>query len=217
MFVNYTLLIFVLNAISCWSLASAGPVVLEESPAFAARQARQIVQEEGIGNLITLMDRSVQPEFESMPFGIMEYYADTGAGDLLLLMSDLQVNVRNAVKFPFVSFSIRVSDKSKHRNGQYAVENPRMTLLGKLHRLPGSEYPSAYDRFTAVHPDSRWWAPKNESSGGGFHDFRYYTLKVSGLYVINGFGGAHYVGWMNETLYHSPHLIQGPLLTEQVV
>jgi hypothetical protein len=37
------------------------------------------------------MDRSVKPEFESMPFGIMEYYADTGNGDLLLLMSDLQV------------------------------------------------------------------------------------------------------------------------------
>jgi hypothetical protein len=41
------------------------------------------------------MDRSVQPEFESMPFGIMEYYADTGAGDLLLLMSDLQVHITN--------------------------------------------------------------------------------------------------------------------------
>jgi hypothetical protein len=47
MFVNYTLLIFVINAITCWSLVSAGPVIMEESPAFAARQARQIVQEEG--------------------------------------------------------------------------------------------------------------------------------------------------------------------------
>lgn len=46
----------------------------------------------GIGTLITLMDQSVNAEFESMPFGIMEYYADTGTGDLLLLMSDLQVH-----------------------------------------------------------------------------------------------------------------------------
>jgi hypothetical protein len=47
MFVNYPLLIFVINAITCWSLVSASPVIMEESPAFAARQARQIVQEEG--------------------------------------------------------------------------------------------------------------------------------------------------------------------------
>jgi hypothetical protein len=55
----------------------------------------QYVITPGIGTLVTLMDRSVQPEFESMPFGIMEYYADTGAGDLLLLMSDLQVYIRD--------------------------------------------------------------------------------------------------------------------------
>ncbi|KAH8549679.1 pyridoxamine 5'-phosphate oxidase-domain-containing protein [Umbelopsis sp. PMI_123] len=217
MSVNYTLLILVINAIVAWSLVIAVPAIMEESPAFAARQARQIVREEGIGTLITMMDHSVQPEFASMPFGIMEYYADIGTGDLLLLMSDLQVNVRNALKYPHVSFSVRVSDKSKHRNGRYPVENPRMTLMGKLDRLPSSEYPNAFDLFTAAHPDARWWAPKNESTGPGFHDFRYYTLKVSGLYVIDGFGGAHYVGWMNETLYHSPHLIQGPLLAEQSV
>jgi hypothetical protein len=40
-------------------------------------------------------------------------------------------------------------------------------------------------------------------------------LSVSGLYVINGFGGAHYVGWMNETLYHHPNQIQGPYLKQQ--
>ena len=62
----------------------------------------QYVITPGIGTLITLMDRSVQPEFESMPFGIMEYYADTGAGDLLLLMSDLQVYIRDESLFSSV-------------------------------------------------------------------------------------------------------------------
>lgn len=62
----------------------------------------QYVITPGIGTLITLMDRSVQPEFESMPFGIMEYYADTGAGDLLLLMSDLQVHITDELLFSCV-------------------------------------------------------------------------------------------------------------------
>ncbi|CAO3666271.1 unnamed protein product [Umbelopsis vinacea] len=215
MFVHYPIVIIILHVLASYSLILSKTTNVEESEAFAARQARQIVQEEGIGTLVTLMDRSVKPEFESMPFGIMEYYADTGNGDLLLLMSDLQVNVKNALKFPFVSFSVRVSEKSKHRNGRYPVENPRLTLLGKLHRLPYTEYATAFDQFTAVHSNAQWWAPKGKSSEGGFHDFRYYTFKVSGLYVINGFGGAHYVGWMNETLYHSPDMIQGPLLHQQ--
>ncbi|CAM0134932.1 hypothetical protein VKS41_000497 [Umbelopsis sp. WA50703] len=202
-------LVFVTNAIPLVS-SSVG-----ESEAFAARQARQIVQETGIGTLVTVMDSSVNRDFESIPFGIMEYYADRGNGDLLLLMSDLQVNVRNALKFPFVSFTLRVSDDSKHQNGRYPVENPRLTLLGKINRLPDSKYEEAYEQFTAVHQDAKWWAPKDKSSGGGFHDFHYYTLSVSGLYVINGFGGAHYVGWMNETLYHHPNQIQGPYLKQQ--
>lgn len=108
-------LVFVTGAIPLFS-SNVG-----ESEAFAARQARQIVQETGrpvtlpivelgyilfcatnrrrarfntgIGTLVTLMDSSVNREFESIPFGIMEYYADLGNGDLLLLMSDLQVTL----------------------------------------------------------------------------------------------------------------------------
>ncbi|KAJ2962839.1 hypothetical protein NQZ79_g2093 [Umbelopsis isabellina] len=213
-------LVFVTNAIPLLS-SNVG-----ESEAFAARQARQIVQETGITVALTVVGwvfmrltadvhGSVNREFESVPFGIMEYYADLGNGDLLLLMSDLQVNVRNALKFPFVSFTLRVSDDSKHQNGRYPMENPRLTLLGKLNRLPDSKYEEAYEQFTAVHRDAQWWAPKDKNTGGGFHDFHYYTLKVSGLYVIDGFGGAHYVGWMNETLYHHPNQIQGPFVKQQ--
>jgi hypothetical protein len=103
-------LVFVTNAIPLVS-SSVG-----ESEAFAARQARQIVQETGmamlyIGTLVTVMDSSVNRDFESIPFGIMEYYADRGNGDLLLLMSDLQVSWAHAIELPsfFVSVNTMMS------------------------------------------------------------------------------------------------------------
>jgi hypothetical protein len=122
-------LVFVTNAIPLVS-SSVG-----ESEAFAARQARQIVQETGmamlyngrlaiastnrglgcvntgIGTLVTVMDSSVNRDLESIPFGIMEYYADRGNGDLLLLMSDLQVSWAHAIELPsfFVSVNTMMS------------------------------------------------------------------------------------------------------------
>jgi len=55
-----------------------------------------------------------------------------------------------------------------------------------------------------THPDARHW--------GSFHDFHYYSLDISHLYWIGGFGDKHYVGWISGDLYGKaqplPHTIE---------
>lgn len=51
--------------------------------------------------------------------------------------------------------------------------------------------------FGAQHPDARWWMP----GSGGFHDFKWYSLEVEQVYYVGGFGGAHYIGWIDKQTY----------------
>jgi hypothetical protein len=47
MFVHYPIVIIILHVLACYSLVLSKTTNVEESQAFAGRQARQIVQEEG--------------------------------------------------------------------------------------------------------------------------------------------------------------------------
>ncbi len=59
------------------------------------------------------------------------------------------------------------------------------------------QHAKAAECFGAQHPDARWWMPGN----GGFHDFKWYSLEVEQVYYVGGFGGAHYIGWIDKQTY----------------
>ncbi|RUS15522.1 pyridoxamine 5'-phosphate oxidase-domain-containing protein [Endogone sp. FLAS-F59071] len=102
-----------------------------ESVIDAARIARELVSDMSIGTLMTVMDDTINHGFGGYPFGIMEYYADTcpSSGDLLLLMSHLQINVRNMHHNPRVTFTIRQLDNNTTSS---PMASPRVTLLGEI-------------------------------------------------------------------------------------
>ena len=49
----------------------------------------------------------------------------------------------------------------------------------------------------AKHPEAKWWLP-----GAGFHDFKWYNLEIEEIYYIGGFGGIHYIGWIDVDTYY---------------
>jgi len=38
--------------------------------------------------------------------------------------------------------------------------------------------------------------------GAGFHDFKWYTVEIDDIYYIGGFGGIHYIGWIDVATYY---------------
>jgi len=160
----------------------------------AARLARQLVHDTGVGTLMTTM---ASTEFAGHPFGLMDYYADecSSTGDVILLISGLQINARNFAKDNRVTLSIR----SLQGEGSPMAEK-RVALLGEILRTGDDEFKTIKDCFVAKHSDARAWLPDGKTP---FHDFHFYRLRVKGIYYVGGFGGLHYIGWVPEETYHA--------------
>ncbi|KAG0186279.1 hypothetical protein DFQ28_008078 [Apophysomyces sp. BC1034] len=135
----------------------------------AARIARQVVNDAGIGTMHTLMDDKINPGFGGYPFGVMEYYSGkcSDVGDLLVFMSDLQMNIRNLHNGPNkVSFSIRAL---KNYNRTTPIEQPRLTLLGEIESVPHEKREDSLACYLPSHPEMK---PMQS-----FHDFRPYMFR----------------------------------------
>ncbi|KAI8335850.1 pyridoxamine 5'-phosphate oxidase-domain-containing protein [Chlamydoabsidia padenii] len=130
----------------------------------AASLARQVLKDTGIGTMLTLMDPSVNDQFKNYPFGLMEYYAEGCAhidsGDLLLFMSDLQINARNAHhQNQKVGFTIRALKDYNVPFGNIStpVQQPRFTLSGELIEMPRSLRKNNMECFGNTHQESKFW------------------------------------------------------------
>ncbi|KAI8086486.1 pyridoxamine 5'-phosphate oxidase-domain-containing protein [Halteromyces radiatus] len=130
----------------------------------AAAMARRLVKDTGIGSMLTLMDADVNEEFQGFPFGLMEYYADgcteQDNGDLLLFMSDLQMNARNARHAEQkVGFTIRALKEYNDPIGNIStpVQQPRLTLVGEVDHLPESLRKQNMACFRQTHKEASAW------------------------------------------------------------
>ncbi|ORZ12679.1 pyridoxamine 5'-phosphate oxidase-domain-containing protein [Absidia repens] len=166
----------------------------------AASLARQVVEDTGLGTMLTLVDSSVNEDFEGFPFGLMEYYADgctaEDNGDLLLFMSNLQINSRNAQhQRQKIGFTIRSLKEINQPIGNTStpVQQPRFTLLGELVQMPKSLRKHNMACFGKMHKEAKFWEQ--------FHDFNFYRLEVQSIYYVGGFGGMNYIGWIPLDLY----------------
>ncbi|KAI9496520.1 pyridoxamine 5'-phosphate oxidase-domain-containing protein [Zychaea mexicana] len=153
--ITMLLLLLVSLAATMTPVAMASQTVSE-----AARFARQVVSDAGVGTFLTKMQ---EPMFEEgYPFGIMEYYSGDCTdqpGDLLLYMSDLQMSVRNMRHDPdhvaFTVRSLKVYDNPKMGNGSSLVELPRLTLFGSIEPLPRRKHQNAMTCYYDKHPDTK--------------------------------------------------------------
>ncbi|KAG0043191.1 hypothetical protein BGZ83_011720 [Gryganskiella cystojenkinii] len=165
----------------------------------AAGLARSLVQKTNIGTFMTVMNADRQGgRVEGYPFGSMDYYVDDcdEPGTPLLLLSHLQINVQNARTKNQVSLAIRkLPAEGEHGN---PMVDPRVTLLGRLVPVDKERHERAEACFVAKHPEAKWWLP-----GAGFHDFKWYNMAIDEIYYVGGFGGIHYIGWIDVATYYN--------------
>ncbi|KAI1318759.1 hypothetical protein EDD11_005830 [Mortierella claussenii] len=170
----------------------------------AAALARHLVRDTGIGTFMSVMNADRKDgTLEGYPFGSMDYYVDDcdTPGTPLMLLSHLQVNVQNARTLNRVSLAIRrLPAEGEHGN---PMVDPRVTLLGHLVPLDKDRHPRAEACFVKQHPEAKWWLP-----GSGFHDFKWYHMDIKEIYYVGGFGGIHYIGWIDvDTYYEVKHFV----------
>ncbi|KAJ1976848.1 hypothetical protein H4R34_003817 [Dimargaris verticillata] len=167
-----------------------------ETVADAARLARQLVTNQALGTLTTVMaDSTVHPA--PVPFGTMEYFVDDSRGNLVLLISNLSVSAKNRSVHPTAAVAVRSPTSTAP-----AMTQPRVTLSGQLEPLTAEDASAERERYLQRHPDAQSWV--------GWSDFRFYRLQVQAVYYIGGFGGAHYIGSVPLDLYRS----QGALISD---
>ncbi|KAF9079945.1 hypothetical protein BGX29_002824 [Mortierella sp. GBA35] len=163
----------------------------------AAGLARTLVKNTGVGTFMSIMNSSQKSAVEGYPFGSMDYYVDDcqDGGKPLMLLSHLQINVQNARSSNRVSLAIRKLPGPDERGNP--MVDPRVTLMGRLVPVEAAKEKKAEECFVAKHPEAKWWLP-----GAGFHDFKWYNLEIEEIYYIGGFGGIHYIGWIDVDTYY---------------
>ncbi|CAJ0650928.1 4291_t:CDS:10 [Entrophospora sp. SA101] len=175
---------------------------ITETKEDAARIARNLVNETGYGTLVTIMSEN-EDHMKGYPIGLLEYLSDDcpSTGDPLLLLSHVQLNVRNAFDDGLrASLSIR---KLSSKKSFFPFAEPRLNLFGKITRVNESEENDVKNCYLEKHPKARYWLP------GKVHSFHFYRFKVQDIYFIGGFGGLHYIGFIEEKLYHETTLDGG--------
>ncbi|KAF9934741.1 hypothetical protein FBU30_000599 [Linnemannia zychae] len=200
------------------SMVTAAPCHTESTHAMgetleqAAGLARNLVKNTSVGTFMTIMNENQRGDVKGYPFGSMDYYVDDcqDSGKPLMLLSHLQINVQNARSTNHVSLAIRKLPAEGERGNP--MVDPRVTLMGRLVPIDATKENKAEECFLAKHPEAKWWLPRS-----GFHDFKWYNLEVEDVYYIGGFGGIHYIGWIDVDVYYNANLnsIKGKVTIEE--
>ncbi|KAF9579758.1 hypothetical protein BGW38_003858 [Lunasporangiospora selenospora] len=192
----------------------SGVRAVGETRGQAAGLARDLIKNTGVGTLMSIMNAEQHGGVvEGYPFGSMDYYVDDcdDSGTPLMLLSHLQINVQNARTRNAVSLAVRKLPAPGERGNP--MVDPRVTLMGRLVDVPADKQAKAEACFVAKHPEAKWWLP-----GAGFHDFKWYTLDIQEMYYIGGFGGIHYIGWIDVDAYYQsrPRIASRPKSDEEI-
>ena len=156
---------------------SSQPSVPE--PSFAER-ARTLTHLGRIGSLSTLSRK--QPGF---PFGSLMPYALDGQGRPLFLISTMAMHTQNLQADPRASLFVTDPDPSGDSLGA-----ARVTLIGRVSRIPEPELVEARTIYLAGYPDSKYWVD--------FEDFSFYRMDILDVYYVGGFG---VMGWVTASDY----------------
>ncbi|TMW59003.1 hypothetical protein Poli38472_007148 [Pythium oligandrum] len=160
-----------------WEAPSAGT---------AAVHARQLVAKNIWATLSTL-----SVEFGGMPFGHIVSYSDgvgsdlkNSTGHLYFYLTKLDDAGKNLAADARASVSISMAQEGEHAC-KMDVEDPtcwKLTLLGKVVRVPADKQQIALDALFSKHPQMASWP-----SDHGFHA---YMLDIEHLILLDFYGGA---------------------------
>jgi putative heme iron utilization protein len=134
-----------------------------------AQQARELAEAGRVGALCTLArDR------QGWPFGSVAPYALDAAGRPVFLLSALAVHTQNLIADPRASLLIAGAGDAD------PLASPRLTLLGRVVRVPPEDLDAARDLYLGRHPQALTWAD--------FGDFAFYRMEPDCVYFVGGFG-----------------------------
>ncbi|HXM22107.1 MAG TPA: DUF2470 domain-containing protein [Terriglobales bacterium] len=157
--------------------ASHQPTVPE--PSFAER-ARTLMYLGRIGSLSTLSRK--QPGF---PFGSVMPYGLDDHGRPIFLISTMAMHTQNLQADPRASLLVTPDDA-----GGDPLGASRVTLVGNVLPLPGSEVAEARKLYLARNANSKYWVD--------FEDFSFYRMDMVDVYYVGGFG---VMGWVSASEY----------------
>jgi hypothetical protein len=139
----------------------------------------------------------------SNPIALPDYIASceetSHPGDPTLLALTVSTTTKNAYAGSNVSLALSWWDSYKELTGHSpwsAANLPRASLIGYLEEIPAAdvERDGLVECFTAVHRDSRFWLPGDESSP---HTGVWMRMVVGQVYWIGGFGDRAFIGWFD--------------------
>ncbi|HEY1959125.1 MAG TPA: pyridoxamine 5'-phosphate oxidase family protein [Polyangiaceae bacterium] len=116
------------------------------------------------------------------PYASLVLVADDGAGNALLLLSDLAEHTKNSKRDPRASLLVEPSEPQPE-----PLAAARVTLVGTIARI---EDESARAKFLATHPSAATYA--------AFEDFAMYRLTVDRAHLVAGFGK---IEWLDSATY----------------
>ena len=146
-----------------------------------AERARTLVHLGKIGSLSTLSRK--HPEW---PFGsVMPYGLDEG-GSPIFLISTMAMHTQNILRDPRASLLV-----SRPETDEDPLGASRVTVMGKVSRVPEEDLEGIKERYLARHENARYWVD--------FGDFAFYRLEVADVYFVGGFG---IMGWVTAEEYY---------------
>jgi putative heme iron utilization protein len=136
----------------------------------AVRAARALLAAESVGVLSTISVHRA-----GFPYGSVTPYALSAQGAPVLLLSRLAAHTKNLITDPRAS--LFVGDRS-------AAEDPqaggRVSLLGRVIRLPAADEPDARARYLAAWPRAADYL--------ALGDFSFWRFEIEEARLIAGFG-----------------------------
>lgn len=141
-----------------------------------AETARALVAEARRACLATL-------DASGAPYASLVLVVDDGAGNALLLLSDLAEHTKNLTRDPRASLLVEPADPTPT-----PLAAARVSLVGKITRADDQDATRA--KYVATHPSAAVYA--------GFKDFAMYRLTVERAHLVAGFGK---IEWIESAAY----------------
>jgi len=146
-----------------------------------AQTARSLTEANDRGALSTLAA-------DGHPFGsIVQYTLDT-MGEPVMLLSDLAEHSKNIHVDGRASLLVSVAPQA----GDDPMSLARVTLIGRLHRVPQTELTVLRDPYLEAHPFAKHYV--------NFGDFSFWRLELGTVRYVGGYGR---MSWIETDDYHS--------------
>ena len=112
-------------------------------------------------------------------------YSLDDQGRPIFLISTMAMHTQNLQADPRASLFVNETDA-----GGDPLGASRVTLIGKVSRIPETELAAARATYLSRYPDSKYWVD--------FDDFFFYRMDVVDVYYVGGFG---VMGWVAASEY----------------